>query len=421
MTEPFKGGQVPTLFPMMKAGSEDAATCIFFSVLDLVFPFRERLLHSIGRSAYKNGSDYSCVLRPSIGGRLTEKDIPDAKIHLDQKTNWTALVEVKIGASDLDQAQLGRYLNRAISQKAQALVTISNEMCADPAMPPLRLKPAEKRLRKVDHFHWSWRYITYQAKETLLDDSLSQTEVKILRQFVDFLDHPNSKVHGYHQMPKCWPGFVDTLRDKGNPKSDDIDDVISGWFQESADLAMILSESFEVNVRQDISQSSAELRKEGAEKLLNESSDLIARFVFPNKIYLSVEIDIDGRCFRFETSHLPTTKVKTSHKQIERFLRKFVSPDNKDEWGDHSDVRLFARWSRKRNYTDISMSDALVNTHEDTLKDTGFIDPDKDLKEIIIRYSPTGSSSAMKSRKKAVEFLEDQIVYFAETYLDQIK
>ena len=29
MAELFKGGQVPTLFPMMKAGSEDAATCIF--------------------------------------------------------------------------------------------------------------------------------------------------------------------------------------------------------------------------------------------------------------------------------------------------------------------------------------------------------------------------------------------------------
>ena len=43
------------------------------------------------------------------------------------------------------------------------------------------------------------------------------------------------------------------------------------------------------------------------------------------------------------------------------------------------------------------------------------------VKEIIVRYSPTGSSSAMKSRKKAVEFLEDQIVYFAETYLNQIK
>lgn len=418
MSESFKGGQSPTLFPMMKAGSEDAATCIFFSIVDLVYPFRDRLLKSVGRSAYKNGNDYSCVLRPSIGGRLTDKDIPDAKIHLDQKTGWTALVEVKIGAADLDQAQLGRYLSRAIDQKSQALITISNEMCADPSMPPLRLKPAEKRLRKIEHYHWSWRYIIHQAKETLLDGNLTETEKKILQHFVGFLTHTSSKVHGYHQMPKCWPGFVDTLRDKGNPSSDDVDDVIAGWFQECADLAMILSESLDVEVRQDISERSAELRKEAAEKLISKKRDLVAKFSLPNKIYLNVELDIDGRCFRFETSHLPTTKVKSSHKQIERFLKKFVSPDNKDEWGDHSDVRLFARWSRKRNYTDISMSDALVNVHEDTLKETNFIVPDTELKEIIIRYSPTGSASAMKSRKKAVEFLEDQIVYFAETYLD---
>ncbi len=418
MSEPFKGGQSPTLFPMMKAGSEDAATCIFFSIVDLVYPFRDRLLKSVGRSAYKNGNDYSCILRPSIGGRLTDKDIPDAKIHLDQKAVWTALVEVKIGAADLDQAQLGRYLSRAIDQKSQALITISNEMCADPSMPPLRLKPAEKRLRKIEHYHWSWRYIIHQAKETLLDENLTEIERKIVLHFIGFLTHASSKVHGYHQMPKCWPRFVDTLRDKGNPSSDDVDDVIAGWFQECADLAMILSESLDVDVQQHISERSAELRKEAAEKLIDEKRDLLARFTLPNKIYLDVELDIDGRCFRFETSHLPTTKVKSSHKQIERFLKKFVSPDNKDEWGDHSDVRLFARWSRKRNYTDISMSDALVNVHDDTLKDTNFIVPDTELKEIIIRYSPTGSASAMKSRKKAVEFLEDQIVYFAETYLD---
>jgi len=418
MSEQFKGGQAPTLFPMMKAGSEDAATCIFFSVVDLVYPFRDRLLKSIGRSAYKNGNDYSCILRPSIGGRLTDKDIPDAKIELNQKTNWTALVEVKIGASDLDQAQLGRYLSRAMTQKAQALITISNEMCAEPSMPPLRLKPAEKRLRKIDHFHWSWRYIAYQAKEVLLDKNLSELEVKVLQQFIGFLNHSNSKVHGYHQMPKCWSDFVDTLRDKGKPSSDDIDDVINGWFQESADLAMILSENLDTHVRQDIRESSAELRKEAAENLISERRDLVASFLFPNKNYLNVELDVDGRCFRFETSHSPTKKVKSSHKQIEYFLRKFVSPENKDEWGDHSDVRLFARWARKRNYTDISMSDVLVNVHEDTLKETNFIDSEKELKEIIIRYSPTGSASAMKSRKKSIEFLEDHIVYFAETYLD---
>lgn len=418
MAENFKGGQSPTLFPMMKAGSEDAATCIFFAVLDLVHPYRDRLLKSIGRSAYKNGSDYSCILRPSIGGRLTDKDIPDAKIDLDQKTNWTALVEVKIGAEDLDQAQLGRYLNRAIEQKVDALITISNEMCADPSMPPLRLKPAEKRLRRKEHFHWSWRYITYQAKDALLDKDITQLEIKILQQFIEFLQHDTSKVHGYHQMPKCWSDFVDTKRDGGTSSSDDTDEVISGWFQEAADLAMILTEKFGLDVRQDITEPSAELRRDAAETLLADKGDLNSRFLFPNKNYLNVELDVDGRCFRFETSHKPTTRVKTSHKQIEHFLKRFISSENPNEWGDHSDVRLFARWSRKRAYTDISMSDALINLREDTLKETDFVDPERDLKEIIVRYSPTGSAAAIRSRKKSIEFLEAQIVYFADTYLD---
>lgn len=418
MVEMFKGGSNPTLFPMMKAGSEDAATCILFAIIDLVYPYRDRLLKSLGCSAYKNGNDYSCLLRPSIGGRLTDKDIPDAKIYLNQKVDWSALIEVKIGASDLDQAQLGRYLNRAIEQKVDALVTISNEMCSDPTVPPLRLKPAEKRLRKIDHFHWSWRYLTHQAKEAMADKDATDFEIKILQQFIDFLLHSSSKVHGYHQMPKCWPDFVDTKRDGGTPSKDDVDDVIAGWFQEAADLAMILSEETGEIVHQDIAESSVELRKEAAETLLDEKGDLNAKFKFQNKACLKVDLDIDGRCFRFETSHHPTKKVKTPYKQIERFLQQFVSIDNKDEWGDHSDVRLFARWARKRTMTDISMSDALINAHEDTLKDTDFIDPERDLKEIIIRYSPTGSASAMKSRKKSIEFLEDQIVYFAKTYVD---
>jgi len=418
MGEPFKGGQEPTLFPMMKAGSEDAATSIFFAVVGLIHPYRDRLLRSVGKSAYKNGNDYSCILRPSIGGRLTDKDIPDAKIVLDQKTEWQALVEVKIGSADLDQPQLGRYLNRAIDQKVDALITVSNEMCADPTMPPLRLKPAEKRLRKIPHFHWSWRYLIHQAQETLQDDNLEAVQAEILNQFIRFLRHSSSKVSGYHSMPKCWTKFVETVRDKAMPSSDDIDDIIAGWFQEAADLSMILSEELDMVVNQDISDSSAELRKETAEQLFKSDNDLRARFTLPNKNYLQVDLDIDGRCFRFETSQKPTDRVKTSHKQLEHFLKRFVSSDNPDEWGDHSDVRLFAKWARKRTETSIPMSDALLNLHENTLKDIDFIDPERDLKTLTIKYTPSGAATAIKSRTKSISFLEDQALYFAKTYLD---
>jgi hypothetical protein len=134
----------------------------------------------MGQKAYKAGGDFECILRPSIGGRLSDKDIPDALISLNQRTQWDALVEVKIGSGDLDQAQLGRYLKRAISEKVDALITISNEMCADPEHPPLRLKPAEKRLRKIPHYHWSWRYIKYQAEIVLSNNELNFVEAKIL-------------------------------------------------------------------------------------------------------------------------------------------------------------------------------------------------------------------------------------------------
>jgi hypothetical protein len=291
-------------------------------------------------------------------------------------------------------------------------------MCADPALPPLRLKPAERRLRKISHFHWSWRYLIHQAQKTLQEEVLDEIQTGVLHQFVGFLSHGSSKVSGYNSMPKCWKDFVTTVRDKAKPSDDDIDDVIAGWFQEAADLSMILSERLDMVVSQDIGPSTAELRKEEAEQLFETDRDLRARFKLPNKAYLQIDLDIDGRCFRFETSHKPTDRVKTSHKQIEHFLKMFVSSDNPDEWGDHSDVRLFAKWAGKHAQTSIPMSDALVNLHENTMKDIEFIDPDRELKKLTIKYTPSGAAKAILSATKSIAFLEDQALYFAETYVD---
>ena len=418
MSEPFKGGQAPTLFPMMTNGLEDRATCIFFAVLGLVYPFRNILMKTIGQRAYKSGSDFECLLRPSIGGRISDKDIPDALISLKQKTLWKALVEVKIGSNDLDQAQLGRYLKRAMTEKVDALITISNEMCSNPEAPPLRLKPAEKRLRRIPHFHWSWRYIRYQAELVLRNFELTVIEKALLKQFVEFLSHEKSGIHGYNSMPKCWGDFVDTLRDGGKPKTDDIDNVLAGWFQEISDLSLILSEHFKADVTPVFNEKTIELRKDNAETLLLKTGDLEASFTLPRKKYISVLIDIDSRSFKFETVHTPTEKVKTPYKQVERFLDTFRDKESEEEWGDHSDVRIFAKWARYKDMTDSKMSDAMINAKEDTLATSNLIHfKSENLSEIIVQYTPTGAAKNIRNRKKMIEFLENQIIFFAETYV----
>jgi len=416
MSESFKGGQEATLFPIYKNIAEDQATSIFFAVFELVYPFRAALLTTIDQKAYKSGHDFNCILRPSIGGRLTAKDIPDAIVTLDQKTKWQALVEVKIGAAQLNQAQLVRYLNRAIDEKVDCLVTISNEMCMTPCQPPLRLKPAEKRLRKIPHYHWSWRFIEFIAKKILSSGSLNDLEYSLLSQFIALLTN-ESGIHGYKSMPACWPKFVDTLRDGGHPKEEDVEDIIAGWFQESADLSIILSEIFDTDAEYVHEHKSIELRKDAAEKLMSERCDLEARFKIKNGKEVLVTVDIDKRCVKFETSHQPTKKVKSSHKQIERFLDGFRDTDKHGEWGDHSDVRLFAKWKRQQKSTDASMSDAMIDVEEDTLKSSKLILSDKELREIIVQYTPSGAAKSFRSSKKIIEFLEDQFRFFAETYI----
>jgi hypothetical protein len=356
-------------------------------------------------------------LRPSIGGKISDKDIPDAIITLNQRTKWTSLVEVKLGANDLDQTQLARYLNRAIAVKANALITISNELCLSPKTPPLRLKPAEKRLRNFPHFHWSWRYIQSEITKILKTD-LDDYDAKILEQLSAFLEDDKSDIKSYHEMPSCWPAFVDRLKVSATPSQNDVDDIIAGWFQESADLAFILDEETTLNVSQVVKSKTPEIRKEKAEKLLNKNGDLSARFETSQGKYIDVLVDVNGRCVRFETGHEPTSSVKTPFKQVERFLDKFRDNEAGD-WGDHSDVHLFARWPYAKEYTDESMSELFSFADDGILKDSPLIRQDKDkLMELIVRYTPSVSASVFKSRKKFVSFLEDEALFFFQTYVE---
>jgi len=419
MVERFKYGFDATLFPMTSS-DEDKATSILFSILNLIQPFRDDLLKTIGKTAYKSGNDFTASLHPSFGGKYSKKDIPDGIISLDQKEIWSALVEVKIKGQDLTAVQLDNYLKRVHQNKLSALITISNELCTQPDMPPLRLKSSNKNYRKIPHYHWSWRFILHRARILLgSETAISELERSVLAQFVSFLEHEKSGVTGFHSMPKDWKNFVSKLRDRGTPDQALCEEVVSSWFQESSELALILSSDLETEVEEVFSDDTSERRREHATDIVKTRGDLKAEFkIDGHKYLLSVCLDIDRRTLQFSTRHdLPKT-AKTPYKQVEHFLRHFHQDNEEDEWGGHDDVRIFAHWPRVKLPTDMTMFDAIQHSLDDELKNSKFINPDKDrIMNLELRYTPSKVSSKIESRKGVISLIEDEIIFFARNYV----
>jgi len=417
MTTDVTYGYPPTLFPRTRV-EEDAMTSILFAVLELVKPLRSRLLQSIGKRSYKNRDDFHANLHPSFGGKYSDKHIPDAHIFLDQKEKWNALVEVKIKRNQLTIAQLDTYLQRVVEMKYDALITISNELCASPELPPLRLKTGNRKFRKIKHYHWSWRYIKSEVSYLLREQELTEIDKKILSQLLKHLEHKDSSVRGFTEMPSEWASFVTQVKDNGRPSSELIGDMLAAWFQETAEIAIILSEELKKRVVEVIDEDSSERRKEVALKHFKAKKDFIAKFsIDGHKHPLEVCLDINSRLLIFKTRHLPTKNVTTPYKIVEHFLKKFHDAGDADNWGGHEGVRVFANWKNLRKETDLGLFEAINLQVDNQLKAHSFIHSDRDINHFTLQYTVPKASKDIPTKKNIITLLEDRVVSFANNYI----
>lgn len=418
MATEFSYGHPPTLFPRTKI-EEDRITSIFFAVMDIVQPLRAKLLSSIGKSSYRNRDDFNLSLHPSFGGKYSDKDIPDAHLFLDQKSKWNALVEVKILKNELTVDQLEKYLERVLENKFDALITISNELCASPQMPPLRLKASNRRLRRVQHFHWSWRFIQSEVKSLIrMNEDLSDLDLKLLMQFSEFLSHKDSSVRGFTQMPSNWNDFVNQVKGGGRPSADTCGDMATAWFQETAEIAIHLAEELEVTVKESIEEESSERRKDSATKHFRDTGDFVASFQIEGHDFpLHICLDINSRLLTFTTKHKPTTTVSTPHKIVEHFLKQFHESGNTNDWGGHEGVRIFSNWKRLRTDTDLGLFEAITLQIDKQLKTNSFIHHDRGVNHFTLQYTAPKASKDIQHRKNIIRLLEDSALFFVRNYL----
>ena len=264
------------LIPIIKPGDEMALTSVILSSIRLIKEFRRMLFTDTKISKGGHIFAYNEVVFSQFpnsrvdGLLLTVKGgtIKDA-----------AILEMKNGANDLDQAQIERYLKIAKAYNIPKLITVSNQFVSEPTQSPVNIKSS----KQVQLYHFSWSYLLTLAHILLFDNELNivdKDQVETMREVVSYLENDKSGVCGFHLMKPGWKEVVEKINSGSQLKLSDPDlhDAVISWQQEEKDLALILSRNLGVFVNSGESKYRGDLKAridDDKRKLIDKSLCLL--------------------------------------------------------------------------------------------------------------------------------------------------
>ena len=246
-------GESARLFPVLSTTSKEGrTTSIVLACLSKVEEFGSELLSSVGQRVGQRANVQTfteIVFQKQTSGI---KDRPDGLIILKVGAReWRALVEAKVGNSQLDADQIERYRALAKDKGIDCVVTISNQFATTPAIHPL--EAVRKSRSKIPVFHWSWMHILTSADLLINQGQVSDgDQLVLLNELRRFLTHESAGVRGFDQMPPEWTDINKLISSGGiiPLRSKDAAIVLDSWHQETRDLSLILSRLTETDVSQ---------------------------------------------------------------------------------------------------------------------------------------------------------------------------
>lgn len=223
--------QPARLFPVAGIGGADEqerrATSAFLAVVTMVREFGRSITALCGAPG---GAIEAFVEVPF--GHDEDAVRPDGAIRVRWgRREWTALVEVKTGDNLLKVEQVDRYVDVARSKGYDAVVTISNELTGASGDHPLGID--RRKLRKVALVHLSWDQIRAEAITLVRHGGVADaTQHRVLDEFVRYMTHPRSGLHGMTDMGKNWVRVRDEVKARTARSSEKTITEISGRFDQ---------------------------------------------------------------------------------------------------------------------------------------------------------------------------------------------
>lgn len=207
--------------------AERRATSALMAVMSAVPEFGHTIIKPLGSPAGRIGTFIEVPFKVN-----EQTCYPDALIETARGgKQWTALVEVKTGSSDLERPQIETYLDVARENGFDVVITISNQLAPAPGVHPVDVD--KRKLRRVNLHHLSWAEVLTAAVQQRVHRGVADPDQAwILGELIRYLEHPRSGALDFADMGAAWVPVreavaMGTLRpnDKGLPE------VVSRWEQ----------------------------------------------------------------------------------------------------------------------------------------------------------------------------------------------
>jgi hypothetical protein len=375
LPEYLSQGERARLFPVLSTTSKEGrTTSIVLACLDKVDEFAVALLSTVGVRVGKRTSieTFTEVVFKNQSAAIKER--PDGLIVVRSGSKeWRALVEAKIGSSELKADQVERYRALAKDNSVDCVITLSNQFATSPENHPV--DEVRKSRSKVPAFHWSWMHVLTTTDLLINNDAINDADqTLLLNELRRFLTHESAGVRGFDRMPPEW-SILNKLVSSGGripSKSPDALAVIDAWHQETRDLSLILSRLTETSIHEKLSRKHREdpiLRQRDEVVQLRESHRLSVSLDVPDAAApLEIVADMTRRCIDVGMTLRAPEDKKSSKARVNWLLRQIRTENTAEIF-----VRL--QWPGRSEDTQFSL--------EQLQADASVVDIDKEHLQVL--------------------------------------
>ena len=244
---------------------------------------------------------------------------------------WSAIVEAKVAANQLEAAQMNAYLDLARDVGFDAVVSISNQYVSSSTEYPIEVD--KRKLRRTSLHHWSWiDLLTTATVQEEYRGIKDPDQAYILEELIRYLSDPRSGAVAFDGMGSDWTTVRDGARAQTLRKGDaSVAAVAAKWDDLIRYVGLMLTTALGREVRQVLApaERTPAARRQALVDSLVSSALLYADLQIPNVAGpLSLSADLRSRQVIVSTS-IDAPREGTSKGRVSWLLRQLQArPDD---------------------------------------------------------------------------------------------